>query len=64
MDVREGRGPSEFGGDAAETWFRVTGELAPDDASAPPSLTVLHGGPGAAHEYLLSLTDLGRGGCL
>ena len=64
MEVREGRGPFEFGGDAAETWFRVAGELARDDASAPAPLIVLHRGPGAAHDYLLSLTDLGRGGCL
>jgi len=35
-----------------------------DDASAPAPLIVLHRGPGAAHDYLLSLTDLGRGGCL
>ncbi len=36
------------------TWFRVTGEL----DSGPPPLVVLHGGPGAPHDYLLALTEL------
>jgi len=42
----------------AETWYRVTGDLRPGDSAAPAPLLVLHGGPGAAHDYLLSLTDL------
>jgi L-proline amide hydrolase len=37
-----------------ETWYRVTGE-----GDRIP-LIVLHGGPGATHDYLLSLTDLAR----
>lgn len=40
----EGRMAFEDG----ETWYRVTGDLA---AAAAP-LVVLHGGPGAAHDYL------------
>jgi L-proline amide hydrolase len=45
----EGTIPFEGG----ETWYRVTGSL---DDGVP--LIALHGGPGATHDYLLSLTDL------
>ena len=41
-----------------ETWYRVTGDL---DGGAIP-LVVLHGGPGAAHDYLLNLTTLAAAG--
>ncbi len=41
-----------------ETWYRITGTL--DSGLAP--LVVLHGGPGAAHDYLLSLSALAHGG--
>ncbi len=37
-----------------ETWYRVTGDLA---GGAVP-LVILHGGPGAAHNYLLRVADL------
>ena len=47
--------------DEAQTWYRVTGELRPGDAGAPAPLVVLHGGPGAAHDYLLSIADLADG---
>jgi len=40
------------------TWYRVEGEL----GGGPPPLVALHGGPGATHDYLLSLTDLARDG--
>jgi L-proline amide hydrolase len=46
--VREGKVPFGDG----ETWYRITG-----DGGRTP-LIVLHGGPGASHDYLLSLTDL------
>ena len=36
-----------------ETWYRVTGDL-----STGVPLVLLHGGPGAAHDYLDSLTRL------
>ncbi len=52
--MREGEAPFETGGETFRTWYRVDGDL---DAPAAP-LVVLHGGPGAAHDYLLSLTDL------
>src|SRR4051812_44007131 len=41
-----------------ETWYRVEGEL----TGGPPPLVTLHGGPGATHDYLLSMTDLARDG--
>jgi L-proline amide hydrolase len=47
-DVREGRVRFEDG----ETWYRITGE------GGKTPLIVLHGGPGATHDYVLSLTDL------
>ena len=54
------RAPLAFG--EAETWYRVTGDLQPGDGAAPAPLVVLHGGPGATHDYLLSLTDLAGDG--
>ena len=41
-----------------ETWYRVTGDL---DHGGPP-LVVLHGGPGATHDYLSSLARLASTG--
>ena len=41
-----------------ETWYRISGDL---DSGLTP-LVVLHGGPGAAHNYLLALTELSAGG--
>jgi L-proline amide hydrolase len=52
--VSEGTVPFEDGA----TWYRVEGDL----AGGPPPLVTLHGGPGATHDYLLSLTDLARDG--
>jgi L-proline amide hydrolase len=53
--TREGTVQFELGnGEVAETWFRITGDL--EAAGAP--LVALHGGPGATHDYLLSMTDL------
>jgi L-proline amide hydrolase len=52
---REGTIPFRVDGDTAETWYRLVGELRPD---GPAPLVVLHGGPGASHNYLLPLTDL------
>ena len=40
---------------AGSTWYRVEGELSPDTA-AP--LIVLHGGPGAAHDYVEPIAAL------
>jgi L-proline amide hydrolase len=43
-----------------QTWYRVTGQLDPDAERAP--LVVLHGGPGAAHDYTLRIADLAADG--
>ncbi|KAI1167417.1 Alpha/Beta hydrolase protein [Nemania serpens] len=43
------------GGKPGITWYKIVGDL--ENSSSPP-LIALHGGPGAAHEYLTSLTDL------
>jgi L-proline amide hydrolase len=43
-----------------QTWYRVTGELDPQAERAP--LVVLHGGPGAAHNYTLAMADLAADG--
>ncbi len=42
------------------TWYRVTGDLDPNAERAP--LVVLHGGPGAAHNYTLMMANLARQG--
>ncbi|HZQ89949.1 MAG TPA: proline iminopeptidase-family hydrolase [Gaiellaceae bacterium] len=60
--VREGTAPLDLGRETAETWYRVTGDLRPDDSAVPAPLVVLHGGPGASHDYLLSLIDLAEEG--
>jgi proline-specific peptidase len=38
----------------AQTWYKIWGSL--DQPSLP--LIIVHGGPGACHDYLLPLTDL------
>ncbi|HEX6490594.1 MAG TPA: proline iminopeptidase-family hydrolase [Gaiellaceae bacterium] len=52
---REGTVTFRLGGESAETWYRIVGELGP---TRPPPLVTLHGGPGATHDYLLSMADL------
>jgi L-proline amide hydrolase len=52
--VTEGTVP--FG--AHRTWYRITGDL----SAGPTPLVVLHGGPGATHDYLLSLAAIGETG--
>ena len=42
-----------------ETWYRVTGDL--ETAERPP-LVILHGGPGAAHDYTLTMAGLAADG--
>jgi L-proline amide hydrolase len=55
----EGTLPFAIDGVDAETWYRVAGDLAGGGA-AP--LVVLHGGPGATHDYLANLADLASRG--
>ncbi|KAH9908355.1 Alpha/Beta hydrolase protein [Xylariomycetidae sp. FL2044] len=53
----EGIAPFRVSGvsETCQTWYRVFGDLT--STSSTP-LIVLHGGPGACHDYLLPLTDL------
>jgi L-proline amide hydrolase len=45
------------------TWYRVVGDLTAARAGdGPAPLVTLHGGPGATHDYLLSMADLARDG--
>lgn len=54
----EGRAPfREF-----ETWYRVVGKPGAGAAPGPAPLVLLHGGPGATHDYLSPLAGLARGG--
>lgn len=41
-----------------ETWYRVFGELHPDETDRPAPVVLLHGGPGATHDYLSPLAEL------
>ena len=52
--MTEGR--AKFG--AHETWYRVTGDLTADKAP----VFLLHGGPGAAHNYIDAYKHLAEGG--
>jgi L-proline amide hydrolase len=53
----EGYMPFEDG----RTWYGIEGDLSLG-ADAPAPLVLVHGGPGATHDYLLSLLDLARRG--
>ena len=46
--------------DGHETWYRITGTLDPEADRAP--VVILHGGPGAAHNYCLAMTSLAGDG--
>jgi len=46
--------------DGHQTWYRVTGTLDPDAERAP--VVIMHGGPGAAHNYCLAMTSLAGDG--
>jgi L-proline amide hydrolase len=52
LTVPTAKGRMPFG--EYSTWYRVTG----DPNAGRPALVVLHGGPGATHDYLLSLAGL------
>ena len=44
------------------TWYRVTGDLDAITPGGPAPLVVLHGGPGAGHQYTLMMANLARDG--
>lgn len=45
-------------GSLGRTWYRVTGALPASGGDGPAPLVVLHGGPGAAHNYTLMMANL------
>jgi L-proline amide hydrolase len=57
--VHEGVVPFTLDDVKAETWYRLTTS---DGGEGRLPLVVLHGGPGATHDYLLSIADLAAGG--
>jgi len=50
----EGKIPFDVSGKACSTYYKVCGDL----SANAPRVVVLHGGPGGAHEYLLSFAQL------
>jgi L-proline amide hydrolase len=59
MPVHEGR--ADFEGH--QTWYLAVGDLdAARSGVGPAPLVTLHGGPGASHDYLLSMADLADDG--
>ena len=56
VDIKEDTVPFEVpeSGKPCKTWYRTIGSL----SSPLTPLIVLHGGPGACHEYMLPLQDL------
>ena len=46
--------------DGLKTWYRIVGDLDVSSGHAP--VVIVHGGPGATHDYLEPLTGLVRGG--
>lgn len=60
IEVTEGLAPFHVAGlsSPCQTWYKIFGSLTETPSSIKTPLIVLHGGPGACHEYLLPLTDL------
>ena len=56
--MNESEGTVDFRG--WRTWYRVTGTLDPASPLAP--VVLLHGGPGATHDYLDAMCGLAAGG--
>ncbi|CAJ2509846.1 Uu.00g057460.m01.CDS01 [Anthostomella pinea] len=56
IQIREGKAPFEIPSIAEPcfTYYKIIGDL----ASGAPPVVVVHGGPGAGHEYLLTFADL------
>ncbi len=44
------------------TWYRIVGDLPRPASDDPLPLIVAHGGPGATHDYLLSIADVAAAG--
>ncbi|KAL5492801.1 hypothetical protein ACEPAI_4249 [Sanghuangporus weigelae] len=54
--ISEGTIPFIVGGETYSTWYKLFGS--PESTTRP--LVVLHGGPGASHDYMLPLADLAQ----
>ncbi|OTA80300.1 hypothetical protein M434DRAFT_25568 [Hypoxylon sp. CO27-5] len=56
IQIREGKAPFNISsiGEVCFTYYKIVGNLS---AGAPP-VVIVHGGPGAGHEYLLTFADL------
>lgn len=54
--VTEGKINFTVEGETYQTWYKVIGDIKNSKSGRP--LVTLHGGPGSAHYYLLSLADL------
>ena len=55
-ELKQVEGRTKFG--PGETWYRITGDL----GAGKPPVFILHGGPGAAHNYVDSYKLLSRDG--
>lgn len=53
--IKEGTIPFTVDGKTYQTWYKIFGDLQ-NWTSLP--LVVLHGGPGASHDYLISISDI------
>lgn len=60
LSSQEGKAPFHVpsAGKDCFTWYKIFGSLPTPGASSPVPLLGIHGGPGAGHEYLLSMQDL------
>lgn len=52
----------EFVSGRCRTWYRVTSHATLNKATTKPPLVVLHGGPGAGHDYLTNYAELASDG--
>ena len=60
MSGRHTEGTTEFRG--WRTWYRITGDLDQTRTTGRAPLVVLHGGPGATHDYTLTIARIAEQG--
>ncbi|MGB9111107.1 MAG: proline iminopeptidase-family hydrolase [Acidimicrobiales bacterium] len=60
LNVSVVEGVVEYG--ELRTWYMVVGALEERSPDRPAPLVTIHGGPGATHDYLLSMVDLSADG--
>lgn len=54
--MTEGTVDFTLGNETYQTWYKIVGDLKTSKSGCP--LVVLHGGPGATHQYLVSIADV------